>query len=263
MRYFVSLSFRGAKYCGWQIQKNGPSVQAEMERAFSIILGTPTPVTGAGRTDTGVNASWFIAHFDAADSDVFKDPSELIYKINAILPIDIVVYDIFSVKDDAHARFDAYSRTYQYHINLFKEPFGTDFSYWFHHDIDMDKMNTAAQYLIGEKDFSCFEKLRGNSSSSICTVTHARWSIRRQSFVTGEFPGCYTFTITANRFLRNMVRAIVGSLLEIGRGRKEPGWIPDLLASHDRSAAGQSVPGNALFLTDIKYPYELKKLQIN
>lgn len=263
MRYFISISYRGVNYCGWQIQDNAPSVESEVEMALSILLGHPTDVTGAGRTDTRVNAKNFIAHFDSENPILINEPEKLIYKINAILPSDICVTGIFPVADDAHARFDALSRTYKYFVHRVKDPFCIDFSYFYKFPLDISAMNRGAEYLIGEKDFSCFEKLGGGNSTSICRVTQAQWKTFApelgnydkadpESLDKGEY---LVFTITANRFLRNMVRAIVGSLLEVGRGRKDPQWIEQLLLTKDRCSAGQSVPGHALILCDIKYPY--------
>lgn len=262
MRYFVSISFRGANYCGWQIQKNGPSVEAEVERALSIHLREKIDVVGAGRTDAGVNAINFIAHFDSLSPNLVGDSESFLYKTNAILPPDIIVTDIFAVADNAHARFDATSRTYKYFVHLRKDPFGTEFSYYCKHNLDVGKMNDAAKLLLGTKDFSCFEKLHSDSATSVCTITEAVWSFRHPEHTSDPDGIFLTFTITANRFLRNMVRAIVGSLIEIGRGKREPEWINVILESEDRCSAGQSVPGNALFLTDIKYPYELKNNKI-
>lgn len=259
MRYFVSLSYRGARFCGWQIQKNGPSIQEEMERTFSILLGRHTPVTGAGRTDTGVNAVNYVAHFDSdGETLLSSDPEEFIYKVNAILPPDIAVHDIFRVADDAHARFDAVSRTYQYFVHTSKDPFAAEFSYPFYREVNLEKMNSAASLLLGTKDFSSFEKLHGGNATSICTVTLAEWKRAEGSalIAAGE-DNRLVFTVTANRFLRNMVRAMVGTLLEVGCGKRTPESIPALLERKDRCSAGQSVAGNALFLTHIEYPYEL------
>jgi len=226
-----------------------------MERALTILLGGRCGVTGAGRTDTGVNASRFIAHFDSAGGTLLQsDPAEFVYKFNAILPPDIVVHDIYRVADDAHARFDAVSRTYKYYVHTTKDPFGTDFSFAFYHELDLDRMNAAAAHLPGRRDFSCFEKLHGGQTTSVCDLTLARWDTIDDDYACGNR---YVFTVTANRFLRNMVRAIVGTLLEVGTGKKDPSWIPELLEKGDRCCAGQSVPGHALFLTRIEYPYEL------
>lgn len=263
MRYFISISYRGANYSGWQIQDNAPSVEAEVEMALSILLGHPTDVTGAGRTDAGVNAKNFIAHFDSDNSILVKDPEKLIYKINAILPSDICVTGFYPVAEDAHARFDAISRSYKYFVHRVKDPFCANFSYFYKFPLDIGAMNKGAEFLLGEKDFSCFEKLHGGNATSICNVSHAKWKtfapeVGNYDNVLPDTSDCgdyLVFSITANRFLRNMVRAIVGSLLEVGRGQKDPQWIKELLETKDRCAAGQSVPGHALILNEIKYPY--------
>ena len=247
MRFFVSLSFKGQSYCGWQVQQNANSVQAELEKALSLAIGEPINVVGAGRTDTGVNAINYIAHFNTSNN-ISKDPELLLYKINAILPLDISINNIFFVADDAHARFDATSRTYKYFINNIKDPFAT-FSYYFRYPINMDIMNKASKFFLGNKDFSSLEKVNGGNKTSICTVYEAYWKKTDENH--------FVFTVTANRFLRNMVRAMVGTLLEVGKGKKDPEWILEILEAKNRSLAGQSVPGNALFLTEIKYPYPL------
>ncbi len=254
MRYFASISYCGASFSGWQIQQNAPSIQAEVQRALSAICSEDIEVCGAGRTDTGVNAINYMLHFDSTRTDIPSRHDEIIYKTNAILPYDIVINDIFPVKDDAHARFDATSRTYKYYVHLGKEPFLRAQSWHCKFPLDIDRMNEAAALLIGRKDFSCFEKLHGGSNTSICDLTYAKWErYTPQLSATGE-GGYLCFTITANRFLRNMVRAIVGTMIEIGRGKRDPQWINELLASGDRCAAGQSVPGHALYLTAISYP---------
>lgn len=247
MRYFLRISYRGAGYSGWQIQENADTIQAQVEKTLSTLLREPISVMGAGRTDTGVNAKNFYAHFDSSSQELVRDPETVVYKMNAILPYGIAVHSIIPVHDDAHARFDATSRSYKYYINTTKDPFCESYSYFCKFNLDIGAMNRGAQYLLGKKDFSSFEKLHGGNATSICEVTEAFW--------VEESPDHFVFTITANRFLRNMVRAVVGSLLEIGRGRKSPEWILSLLEQKDRCAAGQSVPGQALFLVDVQYPY--------
>ncbi len=272
MRYFIVISFRGTNYSGWQIQENANSVESEVEKALSIHFKEAIDVVGAGRTDAGVNALNYIAHFDSDTDDILKDLPRKLYKINAILPSDIVISDIYRVTDEAHARFDALSRTYKYFVNTGKDPFSLDFSFFSKHELDIERMNQAAALLLGKRDFSCFEKVNGGNTTSICEIYHASWE---PITPIGNFPFysssisekegyCHksshiVFTITANRFLRNMVRAIVGTLIEVGRGKKEPEWILELIESKDRCAAGQSVPGHALFLTDISYPKEIIK----
>ena len=247
MRLFVQLSYDGACFCGWQSQPNVPSVQDEMERALSIAFGEPVTVVGAGRTDTGVNARHFIAHFDVSAWPP-EESARLLRKINAILPPAIVAEAFYQVADNAHARFDAISRTYRYYIHTVKDPFARhSCRIWFTPDIEA--MNLAAAPLLGRHDFSSFEKTGGANKTSLCTLTEARWEAMDAHH--------YVFTITADRFLRNMVRATVGTLLEVGRGRRAPEWVAEVLAAQNRSEAGQSVIGEALFLEDIRYPYPL------
>lgn len=246
MRYFICLSYNGSAFCGWQIQENANSVQEELQKALSTLFREPISVTGAGRTDSGVHAKNYIAHFDS--QTVIQDGTHLTYKLNAILPKEIAVHNIFKVHDTAHARFDAISRTYKYYVHTNKDPFDSGFSMFVHpHKMDIEKMNEAAKYFLGEQDFSSLEKVNGGNKTSICNVTYARWE------QTGE--NSYLFTVTANRFLRNMVRAMVGSLLEVGAGKRNPEWIKEMLAAKNRCSAGQSVPGKALFLVEVKYPY--------
>jgi len=247
MRLFVQLSYDGSPFCGWQTQANVPTVQEEMERALSIAFREKVSVVGAGRTDTGVNARHFIAHFDvSAWPD--EESARILRKINAILPPAIVAEAFYRVADNAHARFDAVSRTYRYYIHTAKDPFARhSCRCWY--DYDVDAMNRAAQVLLGRHDFSSFEKTGGANKTDICTVTEARWeAVDRHHLV---------FTITADRFLRNMVRATVGTLLEVGRGRRTPEWVAEVLEARDRGRAGQSVYGEALFLEEIRYPYPL------
>lgn len=253
MRYFISLSYNGSAYSGWQIQDNAISVQQLVQRALSIHLSQEITLTGAGRTDSGVSAQNYIAHFDTINSLCFKNLPKLLYKINATLPHDIVINEIAEVHDDAHARFDATCRTYKYYVHTKKDPFSLDFSYYFHYDLDIEAMNRACSWLTGEKDFSSFEKLHGGNTNSICRIFNASWE--KDPAYSDE--SHFVFTVSANRFLRNMVRAIVGSLLEVGRGKRAPEWIAELIEKQDRGLAGQSVPGKALFLTEIKYPYRV------
>ena len=251
MRLFVQLSYDGSPFCGWQVQPNAPSVQAEMERALSIVFGEPVTVVGAGRTDTGVNARHYIAHFDvAAWPD--EEAARLLRKLNAILPPAIAAEAFYPVADNAHARFDAVSRTYRYYIHTVKDPF-IRHSCRLWQTYDVAAMNRAAELLLGRKDFSSFEKTGGDNKTSLCTVTEARWTAVDDAHL--------VFTITADRFLRNMVRATVGTLLEVGRGRREPDWVGEVLAARDRGEAGQSVIGEALFLEDIRYPYPLVEMK--
>ena len=257
MRYSLRLSYDGSSFCGWQIQNNATSLQGTIESAISTILGKSIQITGAGRTDTGVNAINYVAHFDLP-SEMSLDAEQLCYKLNAMLPREIIIHEISEVSEEFHARFDARNREYHYFIHFRKDPFCEKFSYRMRYPLDMEAMNKAAQLLLGEHDFSCFEKVGGNNATSICTITEAGWSTYKPAHVNlMGAPYCegdyIVFRIRANRFLRNMVRAIVGSLIEVGRGKKDPSWITELIASGSRSAAGQSVPGNALFFTGAEY----------
>ena len=257
MRYSIRLSYDGSAFCGWQIQNNAVSVQGVLEKALSTLCGQEVQVTGAGRTDTSVNAINYIAHFEIPMGSSLE-AEQLCYKLNAMLPREIVIHEICEVSEEFHARFNAQSREYHYFVHFCKDPFCEKFSYRMRYRLDIEAMNKAAQLLLGEHDFSCFEKVGGNNATSICTITEAAWSTYKPTHV--ELMGApycegdyIVFRIRANRFLRNMVRAIVGSLIEVGRGKKDPSWISDLIASGSRSAAGQSVPGNALFFTGAEY----------
>ena len=240
MRYRIRLSYNGSALCGWQRQNNAPSVQQELSRALSLLIGCETEATGAGRTDAKVNAVNYIAHFDAPET-VAAGAADFVYKINAILP--------------------AVSREYHYFIHRRKDPFMESFSYWCKYPLDMDRMNEAAGFLTGTHDFSCFEKTGSNNRTSVCTVYEAEWKaytpahVETMGYPAGE--GDYiVFRIRANRFLRNMVRAIVGTLVDVGRGRYAPERVKSLIESGSRSDAGESVPGNALFLNKVEYPRE-------
>ena len=257
MRYKIRLSYDGSAFCGWQIQNNARTLQGELEKALSTLLGSPIQVTGAGRTDSDVNAIGYIAHFDVPD-EVSVEAAHLCYKLNAMLPREMAVHEVSAASEDFHARFDARMREYHYFIHFRKDPFCEKYSYRMRYPLDIEKMNEAAGHLLGEHDFSCFEKVGGNNVTSICTVTEAVWSTYRPMHADMMgFPceeGDYiVFRIRANRFLRNMVRAVVGSLIEVGRGKKEPSWIAQLIESGSRSDAGSSVPGNALFFTGAEY----------
>ena len=257
MRYKIRLSYDGSAFCGWQIQNNARTVQGEIEKAASTLLGVAVQVTGAGRTDTGVNAINYIAHIELPD-EVSVEAEHLCYKLNAMLPREVTIHEVSVAEDEFHARFDATSREYHYFIHFCKDPFCEKYSYRMRYPLDIEKMNEAAALLLGEHDFSCFEKVGGNNATSICNITEAGWSAYRPSHIElMGYPyreGDYiVFKVTANRFLRNMVRAIVGSLIEVGRGKKDPSWITELIASGNRSDAGSSVPGNALFFSGAEY----------
>lgn len=257
MRYKIRLSYDGSAFCGWQIQPKDRTVQGDLEKALETLTGGHIPVTGAGRTDTEVNAINYIAHFDIPD-EVRIEAAQLCYKLNAILPRELVIHEVSEAGEDFHARFDARSREYHYFIHFTKDPFCEKFSYRMRYPLDIAKMNEAAAYLLGEQDFRCFEKTGGNNATSICTVTEAGWSTYRPTHLElmgmeGREGDYIVFRIRANRFLRNMVRAIVGSLIEVGRGKRKPEWIGELIAGGSRSDAGSSVPGKALFFSGASY----------
>ena len=257
MRYKIRLSYDGSAFCGWQIQNNATTVQGELQDALAKLCGQPVQVTGAGRTDTEVNSINYIAHFDLPETVEIETP-HLTYKLNAILSQKIVVHEVAIADEEFHARFDATSREYKYFIHFCKDPFAEKFSYRMRNSLDIKKMNEAAQLMLGEHDFSCFEKVGGNNTTSICIVTEARWDVYRPQhsdmlgypYQEGDY---IVFTVCANRFLRNMVRAMVGSLIEVGRGKQEPEWIARLIESGSRSDAGMSVPGKALFFCGASY----------
>ena len=275
MRYCVSLSYSGAGFCGWQVQPGSPSVQGELEKALSTLLQAPVEVTGAGRTDTGVNALRYVAHFDFPTELPFG-AADFCYKLNAILPHSIAVLGVSPAAPDFHARFNARRREYTYFIHRVKDPFMDSYSWQCGYPaLDFDAMNLAASFLPGTRDFSCFQKTGGSAKTSVCTVFEAFWAPYTPShlavmppsgatrFFGGEHrlgmtqdpsaPPYWYFRISADRFLRNMVRAVVGTLIEVGRGRRSPDSIPGLLASGSRSDAGESVPGKALFLSNVLY----------
>ncbi len=256
MRYRIILSYDGSSFCGWQIQNDATTVQECLQNALSTLLKENIAVTGAGRTDSKVNAINYVAHFETSGPGF--DASAVAYKINAILPVGIKVHSIELCAPEFHARFDATQREYKYFIHRRRDPFIRSYSYLYTFPIDVERMNRAAESLLGRHDFSCFEKVGSSNKTSICTVTMARWEtyapdhVRIMGYPAEE--GDYlVFTIRADRFLRNMVRAVVGSLLEVGRGKRDEEWIATLTQGGDRCSAGESVPGNALFLTKVEY----------
>lgn len=244
MRYCVEFSYFGKHYFGYQIQPHQVSVQEVMERAFSTLLREEIKITGAGRTDTGVHAKKIYAHLDTEQIIV----QGFCRKVNSFLPPDIAVHRIFPVTDAFHARFDATYRTYEYHISLDKNPFLMDFA-WQHwkKDLDMDKMNKAAEILFEYQDFACFSKVGADNKTTICQIFFAQWEQKN---------GRLIFTISANRFLRNMVRAIVGTLVEVGRGKIELSDFRKIIDSKDRGKAGSSAPAQGLYLVDVGYEWE-------
>lgn len=236
------MSYNGKAYHGWQRQPNSISVQQVLEKALSTLLRVPLTVMGAGRTDAGVHASQMYAHFDLdADFDI----DDLIFKLNWFLPNDISVHRIFEVNDTAHARFNALSRTYHYRVSTTKNVFTEDFAYKIQLPLDVDKMNKACEILLQYKDFQCFSKSNTDVKTYYCTIKEAYWVLNKTEL---------TFVITADRFLRNMVRAIVGTLINIGLGKIEVEELHTIISSKDRSKAGFSVPARGLFLMDIQYP---------
>lgn len=253
-RYFIQLSFNGTDYHGWQIQKNAHTVQAELHKAMETVFRQKMETLGCGRTDTGVHAKEFFAHFDLNYSLTRKIP-DTIYKFNSLLPYDIAIQQIFPVKKDVSARFDATSRTYQYFIHHFKNPFLINRSCYRRIIPDVEKMNKACKLLLNHSDFSCFSKSRTQVKTNICRIYEAEWFEKKNPENTEGSQ--LVFQIKADRFLRNMVRAIVGTLLEIGDGLIVLSDFKKILDSKDRSKAGVSVPACGLFLTEVVYPAEI------
>lgn len=241
-RYFIELAYNGKAFHGWQIQPDAPSVQETLEHALGTLLRAPVSVVGAGRTDTGVHASFYVAHFDW-EGALFS-PEQIAYKLNRILGKDIAVYRLYPVPPDMHARFSALSRTYKYYIDKQKDPFTCEYAWRAHPLPDIGRMNEACRILFEYKDFTSFAKLHSDARTNDCTLMEARWEDTGKQLV---------FTIKANRFLRNMVRAIVGTLVEIGQGKLTPEAMRQIIESKNRCKAGSSVPGHALFLCDITY----------
>lgn len=241
-RYFIWLSYDGTNYHGWQVQPNGISVQGELQRVLSTLLRQEISITGAGRTDAGVHARVMAAHFEIK-GDI--DCKQLAYKMNRMLPQDIVVDRIEEVSLDMHARFSATERTYHYYIHMRKCPFERHYSCEIHYPLDFEKMNEAGRILTTYEDFGAFCKAHSDVKTTLCHVTRAEW------IQTGDTT--WYFVITANRFLRNMVRAVVGTLVDVGRGRLTLDEFRSVIEGKRRSDAGESMPGNALFLEDVKY----------
>lgn len=253
MRYFIKLAYNGTHYHGWQSQPNASSVQETLGKAVSVILNTEISLMGAGRTDTGVHAKEMFAHFDFENP---FDSQNIVHKLNSYLPKDIVVYAIIPVQDDAHARFDAKKRTYEYRINTFKDAFLQEGSWYFHQALDLDLMNEAAQLLFNHIDFQCFSKVNTDVNTFDCTIFEARWTrgIAEQGIAKQE-KDKLVFTISANRFLRNMVRAIVGTLINVGLHKISLDDFNVIIKSKNRENAGISVPAHGLYLTKIDYDY--------
>ncbi len=246
-RYFIFISYKGTSYHGWQLQPNAVTVQQVLEEALSTILCEHISVTGAGRTDTGVHASSFCAHFETSHKDLSL-VKNFMFRLNCFLPRDISVSSLRKVLPDANARFSAISRTYKYFITKVKDPFLEDSSWFLHDNIDTPAMNEACRLLMTHDDFTSFSKLHSDSKTNICKIYSALWE---------EEPDRLVFTIKADRFLRNMVRAIVGTMIEIGSGKIDLHKFEAIILEKNRCSAGKSVPAKGLFLTDIEYPPEI------
>ena len=246
MRYFIQLSYNGSAYHGWQIQPNAVTVQETIQDALSKLLNTNISITGAGRTDTGVHAFQMFAHFDV---DETFDTENLTFKLNSFLPKDIAIQSIFQVNADAHTRFHAIKRSYDYKISLKKNVFLFDYTHYVHQKLDVDKMNEAANILLEYTNFQCFSKSNTDVKTYNCKIEQAQWKQEGNLLI---------FTICADRFLRNMVRAIVGTLLNIGLSKIAVSDMHKILASKDRSEAGFSVPSKGLYLTEVLYPDNIK-----
>ncbi|WP_271406785.1 tRNA pseudouridine(38-40) synthase TruA [Tenacibaculum soleae] len=243
MRYFIELAYKGKNYHGWQIQPDAISVQEKINKAISTVLRQNISITGAGRTDTGVHASQMFAHFDTNTLLTEK----FAFRLNALLPDDIVIFNIKLVHDDAHARFDANSRSYEYKIWLGRNPFSLDTSWQLYNKkLNIDLMNQAASILYKHEDFECFSKVKTGVYTFNCSITNAQWIVKGNEL---------TFYITANRFLRNMVRAIVGTLIDVGLGKTSINEFQNIIKSKNRSNAGTSAPAKGLFLTAVTYDY--------
>lgn len=245
MRYFITFTYRGTDFHGSQTQPNGNTVQAEMEQAFATILRTPVALTFAGRTDAGVHADKMVAHFDVEKAV----PANFAARLNNLLPDSIAIRDLQRVTDEAHARFDALERTYHYRITMRKDPFACQTRTRVKEGLDFEAMNEAAQILLGKQDFASFCRVHTDVKTTICDVREARWVVEN------EYEAY--FVITADRFLRNMVRAVAGTLFEIGRGKMPQAQLADIIAAKDRCKAGHSAPAEGLSLVEIKYPKNL------
>ncbi len=247
-RFFIHLAYNGMNYNGWQTQPGLPTVQETLERALSTLLREKIAVVGCGRTDTGVHASDFYAHFDfgVGSGECGVESGDLVFKLNSFLPPDIAIFDIFPVADNAHARFDAVARTYQYHVSDRRLPFRQGQYCRIYYRPDIERMNEAARVLMEYEDFTSFAKLHTQVKTNICHLTKAEWT---------EEPDGWVFTIRSNRFLRNMVRSVTGTLLDVGRGKLSIEGLREIIEKKDRCAAGTSMLACGLFLTKVEYPY--------
>ncbi|WKK76913.2 tRNA pseudouridine(38-40) synthase TruA [Marivirga salinae] len=246
MRYFFTIAYKGTNYHGWQKQPNAIGVQQKVEDVFSTILNQKSEIVGSGRTDSGVHATAQVFQFDFSGEQ--KDAEQLLYKANKMLPKDVALKHVWQVKDEAHARFDATSRAYQYHIVTEKNPFAIDQAYIFTYDLAIDKMNLAAEKLLNYQDFESFSKVKTDVFTFNCDIFEAFWKQEQESLV---------FHIKANRFLRGMVRAIVGTLLDVGQNKISIEDFEDIIKAKDRNSAGRAVPANGLFLTEVQYPKDI------
>lgn len=242
MRYFFEISYNGKNYHGWQVQPNAPSIQEKIEKALFTILRVPIPIVASGRTDTGVHC---IKQYFHADIEKEFDHDKVLLQLNIFLPKDIAIRAILPVKPDASARYDAFERTYQYHITTIKDPLRVGIAYHYFKEVNVPTMNKAAALLCGTYDFQCFSKVNTDVNHFICTIKKARWNQKGDLLV---------FTITGNRFLRSMVRAIVGTLLDIGTGKTSVDELEKIIKSKDRKKAGMNAPPEGLYLVDVKYP---------
>jgi tRNA pseudouridine38-40 synthase len=246
-RYFIFISFKGTSYHGWQVQPNTVTVQRTLDETLTLILGENISATGAGRTDAGVHARIFCAHFDSLNSELTAEKN-FVFRLNGFLPHDISVTEIRKVLPDAHARFSAISRTYKYYISQAKDPFNDDSSWYLHGNLDIESMNMASKILLNQSDFTSFSRLHSDNTTNICKIYHAGWEQAGNKLI---------FTIKADRFLRNMVRAIAGTMVKIGRGRMSLDEFEKIILSKNRSSAGMSAPAKGLFLSAIEYSDEI------
>ena len=246
-RYFLELSFSGMNYSGWQRQKNGKSVQEELDRAISTLLQDDIQTQGCGRTDKGVHAEQFYVHFDTDR----KIPKKWVFKLNRFLPADIAIHEVYKVTADQHARFDAISRTYKYIISYKKDPFLKNEAMFIYKKLDLKKLNEASRLLLKHEDFQCFSRTRTSVKNFICNITEVKWIEKNDRLI---------FYITANRFLRGMVRAIVGTLIKVGSNEITKDAFTMVIKSKDRRQAGSSVTASGLSLVNLEYPFKLKPL---
>jgi tRNA pseudouridine38-40 synthase len=247
VRYFLKLAYKGAAYHGWQIQENARTIQEELNHKIGLVTGDPVNLVGCGRTDTGVHAREFYAHFDLKVPLNFPE-QDFVAKLNSFLSDDIVIFGLYQVPGDYHARFSATQRTYKYYISRRKAPFDRDFCLEYTGTLDVEAMQEAAGHLLKFTDFTSFSKLHTQTKTNDCVIKEAFWEVQGDKLI---------FTITADRFLRNMVRALVGTLLEVGKGKMKPDEMEDVIQAKDRSEAGYSVPARGLFLEKVEYPFSL------